>query len=623
MMKLDDFFADLVAPNKRGRPRKGAEAMSSTERSIARRSGQKKIRLEQIAVLDTETDPFDRDSKRQVFPFTACLYTEAYGAQIIWDENRKRFIQKLITLIESLPGNYTIYAHNGGKFDWMFLIHQLRGTVKFKGRAIMSAKIGNHEIRDSLHIIPEKLAAWKKDHFDYKKLEKANRNKFRLEIIEYMTNDCLYLYSIVKSFLGEFGFKISVGAAAASELKKTVKVANISEATDTFLRRFFFGGRVECLAGIGVFESRLRKTGYKLFDVNSMYPNVMAKYRHPIGSDYILRKGLPGPDTVFIDMLATNHGALIRRDENGETGPEYKSGRFLTTIWEYETARKYNLIENISIQWCIDCKERSDFSSFIIPMYDKRQLVKGQLADMKKANPNCENTTEWEEAKKSDLFLKYLMNNAYGKFAQNPRRFKEAYITGPNEKPADDGNGDWGTLPVFECDNYEIWERPSPGKMRFYNVGTAASITGAARAELLEAIQNADDPIYCDTDSIICRDLRNVTISKTELGAWDIEQELDEVIIAGKKLYGCKVKGFADGHEKRIKVRSKGAGLVDRPDPWGDLLAMLDGQIVDVLSKAPTLEKSGKQNYLLRRLRVTAPRRPAAIRQRLRIKAYA
>src|SRR5690606_29805893 len=197
-----------------------------------------------------------------------------------------------------------------------------------------------------------------------------------------------------------------------------------------------------------------------------------------------------------------------------------------------------------------------------------------------------------------------------GKFAQNPRRFKEHFITDigarpfidmENEDEAKEWQETWGALPAVEnfALGYAIWERPQD-KLRFNNVGTAASITGAARAVLMEAICNADDPIYCDTDSLICRDLHNTDLHSDRLGAWKLEEEFEEVAIAGKKLYACR---RADGSEK---VRSKGASGLS----FGDMVEVVNAEIDDfvktVRSKGVTLTKHGQQFYLERRVRATA-----------------
>lgn len=614
------IIAPVILRRGPGRPAFNDERMSQREyrkRAVA----QKKIeRLENIAVLDMETEPFDntRDASL-VFPFLAVLYGDKFETVVIWDEERDSFIDRLIAAIEGLPGRHTIYAHNGGKFDFMFLVKRLRGRVAFKGRALMCARIGDHELRDSYHIIPEKLASWQKDAFDYVKNRKHERHKWRDEIIRYCINDCRYLLQIVKDFLSEFGFKISIGQAAQAKLRESYKVQNMGEQSDAFLRNYFFGGRVECLAGRGAFASRNRRVGYSLFDVNSMYPYVMACARHPVGNSFTVRRGAPKPgQTVFMELTCRNYGALVRRGDDGETSAEYPDGLFRTTIWEYQTALKYNLIENVKINWCIDFAETSDFSKFVLPLYERRQLNK---INMRSLQPN---SPEWFNAKKDDIFLKLILNNAYGKFAQNPRNYKEAYITDPEEEPPfirnKPGISDelpWGDKPRFECKDYWIWERPQPF-LRFRNVATAASITGAARAKLLEAIQLANDPIYCDTDSLVCRGFSNVELDATALGAWKQECAIDDILIAGKKLYAYTVAGLADGHPDRIKVRSKGvAGAT-----WRDVERALNDEVVPLLQPAPTMTRKGDQFYMRREIRATAPVGPRAIvRQRNRERA--
>ena len=581
MMTMQIFDPSISA--KRGRYTRAA--MSDNERQHRCRTRKRADKQTRIAVLDMETDPFDTGTQAIIFPFLAVLYSDDFDPVIIWEENQTLFIEKLIASIENLPDVYTIYAHNGGKFDYMFLLHKLRGFVSFKGRGIMSAKIGKQTLRDSFHIIPEKLASYRKDDFDYTKLTKKRRAKHRDEIIRYCVNDCRYLLDIVKTFVAQHGLKLSIGQAAMAALKASgYEVARLSDNIDLYMRNYFFGGRVECIVGMGHFVGP-----YKLYDVNSMYPYAMANYQHPIGKEYVIRRGKPGPFTIFLDIECENYGALVCRTPDGETSAGNSRGRFRTSIWEYNVALKYGLIDNVEVIYCVDCDQRSAFDRFVIPLYEKRMLTKKALKELEP------NSREYNETKKDDIFYKLLLNNAYGKFAQNPRRFKESYITEIGERPP--AAEDFGPLPVIENEalGYAIWERPQK-RLLFNNVGTAASITGAARSILLEAMCNAVDPVYCDTDSLICRDLHGVEIHGQNLGAWDIEEEYSEVIIAGKKLYACM---RVDG---KIKFRSKGTKI----NKWDDMLRLLDNQIIETINHAPTLTKAGKQVYIKRQVRATA-----------------
>ncbi|HEX2999853.1 MAG TPA: hypothetical protein VHR86_06415, partial [Armatimonadota bacterium] len=164
--------------------------------------------------------------------------------------------------------------------------------------------------------------------------------------------------------------------------------------------------------------------------------------------------------------------------------------------------------------------------------------------------------------------------------------------------------------PIFSNAEYAIWQKPSPS-FRYNNVGTAASITGAARAVLLAAIQNASTPIYCDTDSIVCAGLDGVDMHKSRLGAWDLEDEYSELIINGKKLYAVWHKKpklltpeqIADGAKSEYTVKSKGTARLT----WQEMLDMLNGANVVKFNRAPTIDKFSRQRYVSRTIRATAP----------------
>ncbi len=589
----------------RGRPKKTARKTNAAS-ARDRRARMTEKRETLIGVIDSETPPFG--GSEPIYPFLFVIHTDEFEPIVLWDENFPRLIKKLAAALDAIPEPYTFYAHNGGKFDYMFMLSEIRGEVSFKGRGIMDGKIGKHRIRDSFHIIPERLANYHKEEFDYQLLKKGVRSRpdVKKKTIAYCLSDCVYLLDIVKKFIGEFGLKLSIGQAAIGELKKHYEWQTLTPGWDEYLRSYFFGGRVECLRGRGDFRG-----AYRLYDVNSMYPHVMARFKHPIGgmADYKMRTGKPGRYTVFIDLECDNAGALICRTAEGETTASVKHGNFYTTIHEYRVALKHGLIKNVRINFCLDCKPQTNFEKFVLPLYGRRQLTKKVLADFKARKQLS--GPEYLNAVSKDMFLKFLLNNAYGKFAQNPRDFKEHYITDPGDSPPDkwfktlnrlpDGERDAYMQPAFECDAYWIYSKPAPG-FRFNNVGTAASITGAARAVLLDALQHAVDAIYCDTDSIICRELHGVEIDKEKLGAWDIEKEFSRVIINGKKLYSCEEKA-PNGQRGQIIIKSKGTvGLTQE-----HMEMMLDGHSTPMTNFGPTLTRYGGQEYLTREIRATTP----------------
>lgn len=579
-------------------------------------------RRQNIAILDLETDPFDDAGIAPVHPFLAVVYSDQFPTIIIWDNDWKSLVEKLYAELEALDEPFIIYAHNGGRFDYMFLLHLIQGHAKFKGRSLMSAKFGKHELRDSLHIIPESLKnANRKISFDYTKMRKDKRERYRQEITHYCIEDCVATFEVVRAFVDKFGLPITIGQAAMSELKKEYSFKRLTERTDWYMRQWFFGGRVECLGKTGHYKEPL-----KLYDVNSMYPSVMAYMKHPTGNEFYVGDRVTRK-TAFIHLECDNKGALISRGEDGTLTTGKTRGEFFTTIYEYRAAHELGLIKNILIIKTIDFDEWQDFRGVIVRLYMEREKLKAMIA----AEPNHANL---KALKQEATFIKYLLNNIYGKFAQNPRKFKDYWLTLPDERPPidwlykgvdfeakrndelPDGLSDvermdyvkrLRSLPTETTNAYWIWSIPS-GDWRFNNVCTAATITGGARAKLLRAIHASERPLYCDTDSLVCSGIRDTSlhIHASELGAWKCETDINEFIVAGKKLYGFHTPEF-DGITKRDdlfvgeQIRSKGNQGVT----WDELLAIVGGQVISKTLKAPTITRAQTQHYMTRELRMT------------------
>lgn len=599
MESLKDYFALLAS--------EPAPPIPDAERASTYRarqtSGTRAAKIRKIALLDFETDPFDNKSSDLILPFIAVLYSEDFK-EVIWDEDYLRLVDKIITYIEGLEENYIFYAHNGGRFDFRFMEHRLRGNVSYKGSSMMKATIGNCELRDSTHILPIALKDFNKQTFDYSKLTKKRRNAYREEIIAYCTSDCENTLRLIKMFVERNGFKISVGAAALAALQKHYKIERVAQWTDKLLRPYFRGGRVECIAGLGIFEGP-----FLYLDVNSMYPDVMANCEHPVGSAYTFRPGKPNSNTFFLEIECDNNGALGAYDETTkELSFEIPHGIFKTTIHEYKAALELGLISNVRIIECVDNFKATNFSKFVLPRYADRQTLKALLKKMRDIGED--DTDEYFKKHGDDLLIKFELNNAYGKTAQNPRRFKEHHFTDPREKPSDyipmpidcpkDEMGKYWNRVISNSD-YWVWERAAPDA-KFLNVGTGASITGAARAKLMRAKAVAVNPIYCDTDSLICESLPGFEMHEEKLGAWKIENHIQRVIVAGKKLYAYElVKKDKDGNSIR-KFRSKGTANMT----WDEMLLLLEGQSVLKVANGPTLTRGGKQTYMARAVRATA-----------------
>ena len=512
-----------------------------------------------LATFDIETDPFK--AGRAPKPFCCGLkyrndYVEWWG-----DDCLIKFYHWL-KIHDDEP--LLIYAHNGGKFDFMYLFWMgIITDIKLINGRIVKAKIGNHELRDSYSIIPIPLAAYQKDEIDYKLFEKEVREKNKADILHYLAKDCEYLYDLVERFRERFGDALTIGGAALKELRSLHPFENQNKRHDDIFRKFYFGGRVE------YFKAGILKGKFKVFDVNSMYPSVMYSESHPKGSQYITTTDLElafEHPMFFIEFVGKSTGALPVRTKAGLDFTN-NEGVFYTTSHELKIALKHNLVEIDKIIEILIPVETVKFDLFVKRYAKEKEAAK-------------------KEGRKADeIFAKTISNSSYGKFGQNPDNFYDYIIRYPDE-------------PVPDLDEYElfldtgyleVWRTPAP-KPTYYDVAVAASITGAARAVLLDAICNAVNPLYCDTDSIICEELAGVVHHKTDLGAWDCEApNVDTLAIAGKKLYAAFDNGVC------VKKANKGCKI-----SANDIVEIAKGKSVVWKNEAPSFSLSGKINFIER-----------------------
>lgn len=483
-----------------------------------------------IAVVDCETDPFEPDFLVKPFAIgfeTPDRYVDFWGNDCV-----AQFFNYLATLEE----RYIIYAHNGGKFDFFFFLEFLAANTSpriINGR-LVQIFFGTQEFRDSYALIAEPLAKYQKDKIDYKKFKTKVREKHKEEIRKYLRSDCRYLYELISSFHERYGDKLTAATTAMAQLQSFHGFEKItSDAIDEKFREYYFGGRVQC------FETGLLKPNngrWYIVDRNSMYAAAMCEADHPISATFELNNEIT-ENTDFATIIAKSDGALPMRLENGALAFPKTTGRFQATIHEIRAGIETGTLEILDVECAWEFDKKTRFTEWAEHFYKLKA-----------------------ECKASDdimgyIFNKHMLTDAYGKFALNPRKFKTWKLTIdeiPEPLATEEFPDGWSEH--SKSGSIRIWERPNPRRGGFYNIATAASITGAARANLLRNIALAKRPIYCDTDSIICEEF-NGHLHDTELGGWKIEAEGDLAAIAGKKLYA-----IYDG-QKVLKKASKGCKL--------------------------------------------------------------
>jgi hypothetical protein len=444
---------------------------------------------------------------------------------------------------------------------------------------IVKCQISGHDVRDSFAIMPFGLAKYKKDEIDYSLMEWNKRQENKEEILRYLKGDVVYLWELCSKFVERFGPKITIGSTALGELRKYHEFELLNEVEDKSIRDlYYYGGRVEC------FEKGVIETNVKVYDVNSMYPHVMKDYKHPCGKPICFGNKIT-KNTFFISAYGKNHGGLCQRTKLG-TKFDTKDGLFHTTIHEWKTAIAHGLFIPERIIQTVDFANQCTFTDFVDTYYLEREQakIKGDTI--------------------TNLFCKFVLNSAYGKFAQNPENAYDYCILPVGVDPAGKiatrgkitGKLSEGWEPAFIAENqYVIWKKHSDmSEILRINVATAASITGAARSVLLSALATAKRPLYCDTDSIICEDLENVKIDENILGAWKLEKQGDAIAICGRKLYAVMQEGEC------VKMASKGVKISAE-----EIFSVASGKDVFYKREVPSFKWDGSYNFLTRKVRMT------------------
>jgi hypothetical protein len=533
---------------------------------------------EQIIAFDFETDPFLYGRTPEPF----CIG--------FWDGSEEPFlcewgtaedcIDYFFNVLEMYGPDYIFFAHNGGKFDFHFILPYADTItdVIMIGARIVQVRVNGVLLRDSFALLPFGLGKYKKDDMDYALMEADVREGHKEYIISYLRTDCMALFELVTEFIREFGLSLTMASAAMRELEKLHEYEKMKgDNWDIRMRQFYYGGRV------GYFEQGNLIGDFKVYDVNSMYPSVMKDYEHPISStlECIVGRAASNERIIetadFFELNATSEGAFPWRCPDGG-GLTFPHGRkdFKITGHELRMAMELGCVQIHSIKRAWKSELKTNFKAFVDLFYGKRVFA------------------ELNDDLLHKLFYKYILNGAYGKFAQDPSKFKDFLIL-TNDEMAPDNEG-WILCCPRTDNGIGIYERKSllPEYLGRKNVATAASITGAARARLLQGLRNSERAVYCDTDSVICESMSNVPMHSSNLGAWDCEASGDRLSVVGRKTYA-----LWDGN-KCVKKASKGV----RAEPEEIDRAAL-GEIIELRNEAPTFSLKKAPHFIKRNVRMT------------------
>lgn len=483
--------------------------------------------------FDSETDPFsvERNRRNEVPRMFTC------GAMHYPSEEYVEFKTPKEVADFFCDKNTLVYAHNGGKFEDY---HQLREFINSDeeilviGGRLSKFRIGNTEFRDSMNLFQgTKLEQFgDKQTIDYSLFEPDKRcdPNVMAKIKAYQRQDNVVLMNALERYFKTYGKSLTQAGACMRYWEKNFNQTAPRQSYSDFQRykSYYNGGRVQCFAeGVSL-------QNFDVVDINSAYPFAMT-FRHPISTMGLLRRDLPPINQMhrcLIKLKCTARNCFPWRDAEGalyfpddEGGKRKRIREYHVTGWEYLQALALDAISNVKILEVHYFTETVSFKDYIDFFYNQRLEAKAKGDVM------------------GDIFAKYFQNSLYGKFGQDVDNHEEFVIATSDSKAEWIAKGFKDYKPFNDRRllrrGKEYLPHDSP-KRRYYNVVTAASITGFVRAHLFKSLQACSQPLYCDTDSIAARDVSSLQVSKN-LGDWKLEMECKQYAIAGKKLYAFQM----------------------------------------------------------------------------------
>lgn len=480
------------------------------------------------------------------------------------------------------------------------------------------------------------------------------REFYREAIHTYLRQDCVGLYDGLKQFFDRYGINLTLASTTFKVLKKEFHFEEVKtkENYDDKFRKFYYAGRVQFF-GLGKFGELDGKPNFKIYDINSAFPWAMLS-KHWHGAKYVSACRPPSEnfEQSFFDITCNSKGALpFRHPLTKAVEFPHTRERFFATGWEVRAGLDLGLISDIKYHAVYTPETLCDFVEYVMHFYRQKAEADKEIAWLK-SNKAEISADEYESrianANAERDFAKLFLNSAYGRFALNPREFRDVKICKRGENPdpqmpydfelslqpanvrrmyyeqtlTDEQTGkkvkvwfrrEWSHAYDNDANGLTFWKKPTFGKkveektrkkkqlvtssefnekeMRFYNVCTAASITGCVRAYLQRAIAGSSGVLYCDTDSLVVRDAGDIPVGG-ELGSWKLEKECDAVWIGGKKLYA------AHGTDGKWKKASKGVRL-----SAADIVSVCEGNPTAYSFDAPNYSAFSKQNFTTRTVR--------------------
>lgn len=446
----------------------------------------------------------------------------------------EKFIEYVFRLrADSRP--VTIFAHFGGKYDFLFLINTLIEMYGYeisncipRGSSLLCFDVSHNgrtiSFRDTSAFLPFSLdrvtkafgVQHKKKKFDFSKLVKVTP-----ELLEYLEYDCRGLYEAIETYcenplIQRAGFRATTASQSLAIFRTFINepIAGIYGHADGYIRKGYFGGRTE------IFKPLYDGPGnIYSYDINSLYPAVLADPKNNFPS------GIRGiTDKFDFDDLGFFLCKVFVPNQYMPPLPYLHKGKLLFPIGYLEgiwsVAELKNAVENYGVK-ILKVKSGylchnigNPFSDFISHLYELRLKAKKEGDAV------------------TDTICKLTMNSLYGRFGL--RKDRENIAFDLNQVGF---QGKWNIL--TKAGEIRLGTVPIELTTSFSNIAIAAYTTSYARI----INQNTAAPFaekhlyYTDTDSFM------VTKKMPEnklLGGLKLEYTADQACFLLPKTYAVK-----------------------------------------------------------------------------------
>jgi len=551
----------------------------------------KYIKLDALTTLK-KPETISRCNK-SVFDIETINWTEPYAVGLYYKDTKNKKIYKEFEdkncilefleffLTKKFRGN-VCYAHNGGKFDFNFILKELFQNkyqdkyiiepmraasriiqISIKSYSTTETTDGETKkeiehcwtLRDSMSLFPFSLknvtknfdVKHKKGDFDHTSINWKNWKSLKSKWSPYLKDDCRGLYESLEKFedyiIDKFTINLKDNITLAQLALRVYRTNYLKypiacySAIEDDIRKSYFGGRTE------IFKVYGEDLNY--YDVTSLYPDVMKKKYMPVGkpikdanmsvSDFgVLKVTVTAPKDLNIPLLPVKSktGKLI-----------FPRGTWTGFYCSPELQKAEKLGYKIKVHFGYRFKRAIIFSEYVDELFAlKNSSKKGSVGY---------------------LVAKLLLNSLYGKFGQ--RRERQQMVIFPESTIGLEPIDFYGDLPIYV--------KNTTSKAKHILPAIASFVTSYARVDLyekcIEAAQaKGGNVYYCDTDSV-------VTDVKLDIGdqLGDLTDELPEGEGSGikegifllPKMYGIKlnvpiVKIDADGNKTETTdfVKCKG-----------------------------------------------------------------